>query len=425
MTIAAMKLWPFSRSRSESLATGRLYSEGATAADGSLPTAAVAVRSLADPTEEEFALLTGGAILGGIGHGSALTVTAVSSAVRVISEAAASLAIGVVTIATDGTETPAPDHPVARLLADQPNAWSSTFDLVRDLVAAALVEDRGGIAFVNRIGGEVREVVRYEASHATVTFSTDGRQEPSYAINNLPVSAADIVHLHSPFGRSPLSLALDAIGVAKTMERHAAKLFGNGARPGGVLETPKTLGDEGVKKMLAAWRKAQDGEANAGKTAVLWDGTTFRPLTFSSVDAQFLELRKFQLLEIARAFRVPPSMLFELDRATWSNSEQMGREFLTYCLEPWLKALEGAMRRALFSPEERPTHAIRFDRDDLTRADLGARATAIGSLVASRVLNPNEARSWIDLPPYAGGEVFANPNTGSNQPGAAAPQGGK
>ena len=398
MTIWAMKIWPFS-----------LFEK----------------RSLADPSAEEFALMTGGAILGGVGASDAITVPAVQSAVRVISEATASLSIGVVTIAADGTESAAPDHPVAKLLADQPNNWSSTFDLVRDLVAAANVEDKGGIAWVNRVGGEVREIVRYEAAHTTVDYSADGRQEPSYRVNNVPVTASDIIHLRSPFGRSPLSLALDAIGVAKTMERHASKLFANGARPGGVLETPKALGDEGVKKMLAGWRKAHDGEANAGKTAVLWDGTTFRPLTFSSVDAQFLEMRKFQLIEIARAFRVPPSMLFELDRATWSNSEQMGREFLTYCLEPWLKALEGSMRRALFSPEERPTHAIRFDRDDLTRADLTARATAINSLVASRVLNPNEGREWIDKPPYVGGEVFANPNTGSNQPGAAAPQGGQ
>lgn len=398
MTIWAMKIWPFS-----------LFEK----------------RSLAEPSAEEFALLTGGAILGGVGASDAITVPAVQSAVRVISEAAASLSIGVVTIAADGTESAAPDHPVAKLLADQPNNWSSTFDLVRDLVAAANVEDKGGIAWVNRVGGEVREIVRYGAAHTTVDYSADGRQEPSYRVNNVPVAASDIIHLRSPFSRSPLSLALDAIGVAKTMERHASKLFANGARPGGVLETPKVLGDEGVKKMLAGWRKAHDGEANAGKTAVLWDGTTFRPLTFSSVDAQFLEMRKFQLIEIARAFRVPPSMLFELDRATWSNSEQMGREFLTYCLEPWLKALEGSMRRALFSPEERPTHAIRFDRDDLTRADLTARATAINSLVASRVLNPNEGREWIDKPPYVGGEVFANPNTGSNQPGAAAPQGGQ
>lgn len=140
-------------------------------------------------------------------------------------------------------------------------------------------------------------------------------------------------------------------------------------------------------------------------------------MTLNSVDAQFLELRKFQISEIARAFRVPPSMLFELDRATWSNSEQMGREFLTYCLEPWLKALEVGLGRALLTKEERKSYRIAFDRDDLTRADLTARATAISSLISAKVLNPNEARQWLDMEPYAGGSEFGNPHINPNTPG--------
>ncbi|SCM70051.1 Phage portal protein [uncultured Pleomorphomonas sp.] len=378
-------------------------------------------RSVDNPTDEEFAVLTG-AVAGTTSLGVALTVPAVQAAIRVISEAAACLDIAVVEIAGDGTETPVRGHPVAQLLADQPNDWQSTYDLIRDLVATALTHDRGGIAWVNRIGSEVREVIRYEPAHTFVDFSTDGRQEPTFKVNNRPVPASDVIHLRSPFGRAPLSLAADAIGVAKVMEGHAKRLFENGAKPSGVLKSPKPIGDDAAKKIAAAFKKAFVGAENAGKVPVLWDGMEFVPITLTSVDAQFLELRKEQVIEIARAFRVPPSMLFELDRATWSNSEQMGREFLTYCLEPWLKALEGAMRRALFTADERRRFAIRFDRDDLTRADLTARATAINSLVASRVLNPNEGRNWLGLAPYAGGNVFANPNTGSNQPGAAAPQ---
>jgi HK97 family phage portal protein len=194
------------------------------------------------------------------------------------------------------------------------------------------------------------------------------------------------------------------------MSGHASKLFSNGARPSGVIEVPKALGDEGLKRMKAGWQAAHGGSDNSGKTAILWDGATFKPMTFSSVDAQFLETWKFQILEIARAFRVPPSMLFDLDRATWSNLEQMGKEFLTYCLEPWLRSLEGALRRALFSPEDRKRFRLIFDRDDLTRADLGARATAYSSLIASRVLNPNEARRWEGLPAYSEGNTFTNPN---------------
>lgn len=378
-------------------------------------------RSVDNPTDEEIAVLAG-AIAGTTGLGVALTVPAVQAAIRVIAEAAASLDVAVVETAADGTEAPVRSHPVAVLLADQPNDWQSTFELVRDLVATALTNDRGGIAWVNRIGGEVREVIRYEPGSTTIDFSTDGRQEPSFRINARPVPSSDVIYLRSPFDRSPLSLATDAIGVAKVMEGHAKKLFENGAKPSGVLTSPKPIGDDTAKRIGSSFRKSFIGAENAGKVPVLWDGMQFVPITLTSVDAQFLELRKEQVIEIARAFRVPPSMLFELDRATWSNSEQMGREFLTYCLEPWLKALEGAMRRALFAGDERRRFAIRFDRDDLTRADLTARATAINSLIASRVLNPNEGRAWLGMAPRDGGEVFANPNTGSNQAGAAAPQ---
>ena len=370
-------------------------------------------KSLTSPTDEEFALLTGMSLTGtSVGMLTALSVPAVSSAVRVISEAAASLEPRVM----DGVSE-VKDHPIGKLLRGSVNSYTSGFELVRDLVAQALTHDKGGIAYVNRVVGEIREITVYDTAHVTVTFSGDGRREPSYKINNRDVDAADIIHVRGPFDRSAVSLASDAIATAKSMERHAKKLFENGAKPGGVIEMEKSLGDEGLKKMKAGWKAAHEGADNAGKTAILWDGAKFKSLAMDSTDAQFLENRTFQILEIARAFRVPPSMLFELERVTWSNGEQMGLEFLTYCLEPWLKVLEAALNRALLTDEERGNLRIEFGRDDLTRADLGARATAYSSLISARVLNPNEARAWEGLAPYDGGDEFANPHTGSNQPG--------
>jgi HK97 family phage portal protein len=377
-------------------------------------------KSLSNPTEEEYAIFTGGGTAA-VPLNVALSVPGVQSAIRVISEAAASLDILVEKF--DGESwIPAPEHPVAKLLADQPNDWTSTFDLIRDLLSSALVYDKGGLAYCNRINGEVREIVRYEVANFNVDWSGDGRQEPSFKINNVPMASGDIIHIRSPFSKCPLNLATDAIGTSKQLEAYAYQFFKKAARPGGIIKFPKGVGEGAVGKMKAAWQAAFGGSDNAGGTPVLYDGGEFIPLTMNSTDAQFLEMRKFQITEVARAFRVPPQMLYELDRATWSNSEQMGREFLTYSLEPWLLTLEGAMRRGLFTDEERATHRIRFDRDDLTRADLTARSTAIASLIASRVLNPNEGRDWLGLPPRDGGEEYANPNTGSNQPGAAAPQ---
>lgn len=383
---------------------------------------AIEQKSLGNPSDEEIAVLTAGnGAAGSIGLGMALTVPAVQCAIRLISEAAASLDVKVMKAGADG-EAEDKDHPVSILLKDQPNEWSSFYDLIRDLVATALTNDKGGLAWVNRVGDDIREIVRYEPAYYTVTYSADGRSEPSFEINNRAIEIGNIIHLRSPFSRSPLSLALDAINVAKLMEKHAGALFKNGARPSGVIEFEKGLGDEGLKKMKAGWKAAHEGADNAGKTAILWDGAKFRAMTLNSTDAQFLELRTFQIVEIARAFRVPPSMLYDLTRATWSNAEQMGREFLVYTLEPWLKSLEGALRRALFTPDERKLYRVVFDRDDLTRADIVQRATAYSSLISARVFNPNEIRGWEGAAPYDGGNEFKNPNIDLRQPAKPAPE---
>jgi len=355
-----------------------------------------------------------------VGPSSALSVPAVSCAVRAISEAVATLDVKVMRREGEA-EVEAPTHPVATMLRDRVNDWTSSFEFLRDLTAQALIHDAGGLAWVNRVGGRVVEVIHYDLAHMTAQRHEDGTGQYRYHLNGREVQAADVIHLRGPFGRSPVNLARESIGLALTLDAHASRFFGNGARPSGMLAVKSQMGPEALDRLKRGWNYAHGGGASGG-TAVLPGDVSYTALTMSSVDAQFQEMRAFEVSQIARAFRVPPQMLYDLTRATWSNSEQMGREFLTYTLEPWLRALEGCLRQVLFSADEYPTHRIVFERDDLTRADIGARATAYSSLIASRVLNPNEARGWEGLPPYEGGGDFANPNTGSNQPGAGAPQ---
>jgi HK97 family phage portal protein len=367
--------------------------------------------SLANPDPALLALFGAGSE-GTISRAQAMAIPAVNAAVRAISEAAATLGVNIVRIDDDGSEIPDNTHPVAKLLHGDVNEWTSGFELLRDLVGTALTNDNGGMAWVNRVDGKPQEIIVYRPGTMAVAYEDTG--EPKYSINAASLKRDDVIHLRSPFNQCPLSLAMRAISVSWHLESHALNLFKKGARPGGVIEIPKMLGDEALKKMRAGWRAAFGGSENAGDTAVLWDGAKFVPMTLNSTDAQFLENRKFQVLEICRAFRVPPSMLFELDRATWSNGEQQGKEFLTYCLEPWLHALEVTLRRALFTPEERSQYKIVFDRDDLSRADLATRAAAINGLIASETINPNTGRDWLNLPPYAGGEVYGNRNININ-----------
>lgn len=378
----------------------------------------VDIKSLAEPTAEEYSLFTGGLVSStSVSLATAMTVPAVASAVHLLSSSIAALKLNVERKDGEAWVTDS-DHPVATLLDGDVNDFTSSFEWVRDVIAGALTSDKGSLSFVNKVAGEVREVTAYEPSHFQVDYSADGRREPSFRINNRPTPGDEVVFVRGPFTRCPVTLASESIGVAREMRNHAGRLFSAGARPAGVIESPKTVGDSGMKAMITAWRKAHEGSDNGGKTAVLFDGASFKPLSFSSVDAQFLQLWKFIILEVARAFRVPPQLLFDFDRATWANAEQAGKEWLA-SLEFWMRPMEAGMRRGFFSREERATYRVRFERDDFTNVDLASRATAANSLISSRAINPNEARTLLlDLPPYAGGDVFANPNTGSSQPGS-------
>lgn len=338
----------------------------------------------------------------------AMTVPAVANAVKVISESVATADLTVKRKVGD-QETDVPDHPALALLTGQANGWTSGYEFIRDITAQALTQDAGGLAWVNRVQGRPVEIIRYEDGGITVEYSPKGTGEPTYRIGGKKVKASDIIHVRGPFSRCPLTLACDAIGAAKQMELYVRHFWANSARPGGVITMDKGLGDTGAQKMLQGWKSAFSGSENAGRTAVLWDGAKWSPITMTSVDAQLLELRKFQLSEIARAFGIPQHMLGVLDRATWGNYAQAAKEYLTATILPWMKAVESALNRTLLTDEERGEYRFAFDLDDFSQADLATRATVLSTLATARMLSPNDGRDWLGLPPYDGGNEYLNP----------------
>ncbi|MBY3225263.1 phage portal protein [Rhizobium laguerreae] len=380
------------------------------------PAPVVEQKSLGDPTAELLELF--GAIPAGtsISNAEALSVPAVSAAVRIISEAAASLDLKLKRLVGDAEED-VEDHPGLRLLTGQANGWTSGFELIRDLVAGALTEDTGALCYVTKVSGEPRELIVYRDGIITVD-EDDKTGEPKYRIGGQFASSRNVMRVRGPFTKCPLSMARSAISTASAMEGYANSLWTNGARPGGTIKVPGKLGADGVKTMLAGWKAAFGGKANAGKTAVLYEGASYEQMSLTSVDGQFNESRTFQILEIARAFRVSPAMLYELTRATWNNAESQSKDFVTYTLSPWLKVLEGAFNRVLLTDEERVDHRFCFDLDDTSQADLVSRATAYSSLISSRVYSPNELRAWDGYAPYEGGNEYANPAIDVAKPSA-------
>lgn len=348
---------------------------------------------------------------------SAMRCAAVRRAVQAIAEPTGQLPLHVFRREDGDARTRDRDHAVAKVLRD-PNPWTTASDFREQLQRDVLLHGNA-YAYIVRVSGKPQELHRLDPSTVAVKINAE-TGEPTYEAQTNGQTRlyvhGDVLHLKAPsldgyVGRSIVMECREAIGVALVLEAHAARLFGSGARPGGVIELPGKIGEDSLAKMRSGWKAAYEGDANAGRTAILWDGAKFNALTLSSVDAQFLELRRYAVDEISRAFGVPPHLLYEMGRATWGNSAELGSNFVTFTLMRWLKAWQGEIRLKLFEPNERDTYYAEFLVDDLLKADVAARATAYSQLISARVLNPNEARARENLPPYEGGDEFVNPHT--------------
>ena len=379
--------------------------------------------SIASPDEWLLELFGAAPVMSGVSvtPQNAMRCTTVRAAVEAIAEAIGGLPVHIYRRDGDARER-APEHAAYALLHDQANDWTPASAFLEQITRDALLHGNG-YAFINRVGGEPRELIRLRPE--AVTVELDSRTgEPVYKISEATsqrvIDRRDILHIAAPSldgvsGASPVQQCREAIGLAMTIESHTARFFGRGAKPSGVLSTAGKISPEAGKRMMASWRAAHGG-GNSGGTALLEEGTKFEALTLSSVESQTLELWQHSILEICRAFRVPPHLVFELGRATWGNASEMGASFLRFTLMRWIKAWEGEIRLKLISPEDRAEYYPEFLVDDLLRADLAARADSYGKLIAARVLNPNEVRAMENRAPYAGGEIFANPNTTSTTP---------
>lgn len=351
---------------------------------------------------------------------TAMSCAPVRCAVQSIAEATGQLPAHVYQRGDDGSKERAPDHPAYALLHDQANDWTPASTFREELTRDALLHPGGGFAFINRVeGGKPVELIRLDPEETPVTIERGAGGEPFYKVHERGkgpriIDRRNILHIPSPSlnGCGLVHDAREAIGLALVLEQHAAKLFGNGAKPSGVLSFKSKLGPDVVARIRTAWQ-AMHGNGNTGKVAILEEGAEYQSVALNSVDSQFLELRQYSVAEIARVFRVPPILLMDYGRATWSNSEVVGQQFLTFTLLPWIKRWEGECRLKLLTDEERASrsHLVEFFVDDLLRADFEKRMQGYSAAIAARILNPNEARAAENRPPYDGGDKFENPNT--------------
>ena len=227
----------------------------------------------------------------------------------------------------------------------------------------------------------------------------------------LPISK-DVLHIpglgfDGLVGYSPIAMAKNAIGLAIAAEEYGSKFYANGAAPSGVLEHPGVLKDPG--KVRESWNATFGGSANSNKVAVLEEGMKYTPISISPNEAQFLETRKFQINEIARIFRVPPHMVGDLEKSSFSNIEQQSLEFVKYTLDPWVSRWEQNMMRSLLTAEEKSTYFIKFNVDGLLRGDYQSRMNGYAIGRQNGWMSANDIRELENLdriPAELGGDLY-------------------
>jgi HK97 family phage portal protein len=208
-------------------------------------------------------------------------------------------------------------------------------------------------------------------------------------------------------GVSPIRMAREGIGLALSAEAYGAKLFGSGSLASGILQTEQRLQPEQANALQARWKQRASGLANAHEAVVLDSGVTWHQLTIPPDDAQFLESRKFQVVEIARMFGVPPHMLMDVDGSTsWGTGiAEQTLGFVIYSMQNWLIRTEQRMTQLL-----RPQNVYaKYSLQGLLRGDPKTRAEFYTKMWNIGVLNSNEIRKFEEMPPVEGGDVYYRP----------------
>ena len=351
-----------------------------------------------------------------------MQMTAVYSCVRILAEAVAGLPLHLYRYKEDGGKEKALDHPLYLLLHDEPNPEMSSFVFRETLMTHLLLWGNAYAQIIRNGRGEVMALYPLMPDRMAVDRDDKGQLYYEYttSADDAPISKGSIVRLkpsdvlHIPglgfdglVGYSPIAMAKNAIGLAIATEEYGSKFFANGAQPSGVLEHPGTIKDP--QRVRDSWMSQFGGSANSNKIAVLEEGLKYTPISISPEQAQFLETRKFQLNEIARIFRVPPHMVGDLEKSSFSNIEQQSLEFVKYTLEPWLVRWEQSIQRTLFSADEKKRYFVRFNVEGLLRGDYASRMNGYAVGRQNGWMSANDIRELENLdriPAEEGGDLY-------------------
>ncbi len=353
---------------------------------------------------------------------TAMHSTAVYACVRILAESIAGLPLHLYKYSGNGKKMVV-NHSLYRLLHDEPNPDMTSFVFRETLMSHLLLWGNAYAQILRDHAGRVlgmypllpdkmevdRDSVTGEIFY-TYTKSSDENPNIKQA-GQVRLKKQDVLHIpglgfDGLVGYSPIAMAKNAVGISLATEEYGAKFFANGATPGGILEHPGVVKDP--ERLRQSWH-AQFGQKNSHNVAVLEEGMTFHQMTIPPEQAQFLETRKFQIDEIARIFRVPPHMVGDLEKSSFSNIEQQSIEFVKYTLNPWVIRWEQALQKSLLTDMEKGEYFIKFNVDGLLRGDYQSRMNGYAVGRQNGWFSANDIREMENLNPIPdeeGGNLY-------------------
>ena len=346
---------------------------------------------------------------------TAMQLTTVFSCVRVLSESVGMLPCKLMQVEGRNRKA-ATNHHLYSLLTVAPNSYMTAQEFWELLVLCLCL--RGNFyAYKVKVLGKVTELLPINPESVTpklsnewgvvyeVTFPSGARdiltQDEIWHVRGMTIDGLT--------GLNPIAYSRQAISLGLATEEHGARLFGNGAVTSGVLQTDQILSDDAFKRLKKQFEDEHQGLANSHKPMILEMGLNWKPVALNQQDSQFLETRKFQRDEICAIFRVPPHLVANLERATFSNIEHQSLSFVNYSLIPYLTRIESRITVGLLDQQDRGKYYAKFNAGGLLRGDLKSRYESYGRGINWGILSPNDARELEDLNPYDGGDVYLTP----------------
>lgn len=353
-----------------------------------------------------------------VSEDTALRLAAVWACVNKIAKTVAQIPLQVLQANTDeqGTTTSlAKNHPLYRLLHSQWNPYMTSYQ-ARQMMQATVCLHGNAVAEIEwNNAGQVKALWPWPHSH--VRYETDGFAVRYFFRDRrgteTRIPSENILHLRGlvmdgALGLSPIAACRESVGEGFAAQKYGARFYKNNARPGGVIEYDGQFSDQDAEKRFRrSWQEAQSGD-NVHKVAILPQGMKFVPFAISNEDAQFLETRKFNRTEIAAIFDVPPHMIGDLEKATYSNIEHQSLEAVIFNFMAWFVNWEQTLTAALLSPAQQRLYEIKHNVDGLLRGDTKSRweAHQIAYLIGAK--SPNEIRAHEGWNPRPGGDRYVH-----------------